>query len=79
MTQSNLLTDRLKKFTEHNIGLVRGQVLLQPFDHKWKRLFSDEAYIIYDELRDESLRLYHCGSTSVEGLDAILWKLLRKL
>jgi GrpB-like predicted nucleotidyltransferase (UPF0157 family) len=70
MTQSNLLTDRLKKFTENNIGLVRGQVLLQPFNHKWKRLFSDEAYILFDELRDESLRLYHCGSTSVEGLDA---------
>lgn len=69
MTQNNLL-NRLKKFTDHNIGLERGKVILQTFDPKWKRLFSDEAYIVFDELRNESLRLYHCGSTSVEGLDA---------
>jgi GrpB-like predicted nucleotidyltransferase (UPF0157 family) len=61
---------RLQKYSEQKIGLGRGNVVLEPFNPKWKRLFSDEAYFIFDELRNESLRLYHCGSTSVHGLDA---------
>ncbi|MGZ3742472.1 MAG: GrpB family protein, partial [Pseudobdellovibrionaceae bacterium] len=61
---------RLGKFSENRIGLKRGDVYLESFNPKWKRSFSDEAYLIFDELRDESLRLYHIGSTSVHGLDA---------
>jgi GrpB-like predicted nucleotidyltransferase (UPF0157 family) len=59
---------RLGKFEDHKIGLERDKVRLESFNSKWKRLFSDEAYLIFDELRDESLRLYHCGSTAVHGL-----------
>jgi GrpB-like predicted nucleotidyltransferase (UPF0157 family) len=62
--------ERLQKFTEQKIGLGRTVFGLEPFNPKWKRLYSDEAYLIFDELRNESLRLYHCGSTSVQGLDA---------
>lgn len=63
-------SDRLKKFSENRIGLNRGEVLLEPRNRKWKRLFSDEAYYIFDKLRNESLRLYHCGSTSVPDLES---------
>jgi GrpB-like predicted nucleotidyltransferase (UPF0157 family) len=61
--------ERLQSFSENKIGLRRGDVMLEPHNRKWKRLFSDEAYFILDELRNDSLRLYHCGSTSVQDLD----------
>lgn len=62
--------ERIYKFALENIGLERGSVRLETHNPKWKRLFSDEAYLIFDELRIESLRLFHVGSTSVVGLDA---------
>jgi GrpB-like predicted nucleotidyltransferase (UPF0157 family) len=66
----NLKTERLVKFAEGKIGLKNDTVALEPYNPKWKRVFSDEAYFIFDSLRNESLRLYHCGSTSVPDLDA---------
>lgn len=65
-----MFAERLQKFSDHEIGLERGQVRLVPYNSNWKRLFSDEAYFVFDQLRDESLRLYHCGSTCVDGLDS---------
>lgn len=61
---------RLQNFSANKIGLRRGEVLLEPHNRKWRRLFSDEAYFVFDELRNETLRLYHCGSTSVQDLDS---------
>lgn len=61
---------RILEFQKSEVGLARGTVKLVPHNSRWKRLFSDEAYFIFDHVRDESLRLYHCGSTSVPGLDA---------
>lgn len=63
-------TSRLQNFIDAKIGLKRDELRLEVYQPRWKRLFSDEAYLIHDRLRDESLRLYHCGSTSVPGLDA---------
>lgn len=62
--------DRLQNSSDSGIGLGRGKVVLSPYNVRWKRIFSDEAHFIFDELRVESLRLYHVGSTSVPGLDA---------
>ncbi len=60
---------RLQQLEEVQIGLVRGPVVqLVEHNEKWKRVFSDEAYFIYDQLRDESLRLFHIGSTSVPNI-----------
>lgn len=64
------MTTRILEYQNQGLGLTRGTVHLSPHNPKWKRLFSDEAYFIFDKLRDESLRLYHCGSTAVPGLDA---------
>jgi GrpB-like predicted nucleotidyltransferase (UPF0157 family) len=61
---------RILEYQSSELGLARGAVKLVPHSSRWKRHFSDEAYFIFDQLRDESLRLYHCGSTSVPGLDA---------
>jgi GrpB-like predicted nucleotidyltransferase (UPF0157 family) len=61
---------RLLEFQKSGLGLPRGTVTLAPHSLRWKRQYSDEAYFIFDHLRDESLRLYHCGSTSVAGLEA---------
>jgi len=65
-----IAADRLQKFSDGGIGLRRGELGLSPYNLRWKRLFSDEAHFIFDELRVESLRLYHVGSTSVQGLAA---------
>lgn len=64
------LRERISNFEKQSIGLERGTVRLESYNPKWKRIFSDEAYFIYDHLRNESLRLYHCGSTSVPDLDS---------
>lgn len=61
---------RIERFQESKLGLKRGEVRLEPHQSKWQRLYSDEAYFIFDELRNETLRLYHCGSTAVPGLQA---------
>jgi GrpB-like predicted nucleotidyltransferase (UPF0157 family) len=62
--------ERLKLFSENSVGLKRGDVTLFPYNPRWKRLFSDEAHLIYDQVRIEELRLYHCGSTSIPGIAA---------
>lgn len=64
------LSERIVKFQKNSLGLKRGEVHLAAFNTKWKRSFSDEAILIFNVLKDESLRLYHIGSTSVPGLDA---------
>lgn len=62
--------ERLQDYAAEGLGLSRGEVRLEPHRPKWKRLFSDEAYFVYDHLRDESLRFYHVGSTAVPDLAA---------
>lgn len=62
--------ERLNSLAESGIGLGRGDLRLEKYDPSWKRRFSEEAYFIFDEVRNESLRLYHIGSTSVPGLDS---------
>ena len=61
---------RILEYQMQGLGLKRGTVVLSPHHPKWKRVFSDEANFIFDQIRDDSLRLYHCGSTSVPGLEA---------
>lgn len=61
---------RLQQLSDCHIGLESQTVRLEPFHPEWKRLYASEAYFIYDTLKIESLRLYHCGSTAVVGLDA---------
>ena len=62
--------ERQNLFIENSIGLKRGEVQLFPQHPRWKRLFSDEAHLVYDQLRIEKLRLFHCGSTSIPGIAA---------
>jgi GrpB-like predicted nucleotidyltransferase (UPF0157 family) len=66
----SLMATRIRDFTQAGIGLERGTVSLSSHNARWKRIFSRESYLLFDELRDESLRLYHCGSTSVPGIAA---------
>jgi GrpB-like predicted nucleotidyltransferase (UPF0157 family) len=66
-----LLLERLNKFNELHLGLERNNlIVLAPHHPKWKRVFSDEAYLILHSLNLESLKLYHCGSTSIPGICA---------
>jgi GrpB-like predicted nucleotidyltransferase (UPF0157 family) len=65
-----LHVDRRKIFAVDSIGLKRGDVELIPHNPRWRRIFSDEAHLIYDQLRIEKLHLYHCGSTSIPGIAA---------
>lgn len=63
--------DRLQKLSNAQLGLERGPTVhLAESNTRWKRSFSDEAYFIFDHLRDESLRLFHIGSTSIPGIVA---------
>lgn len=63
--------ERLHRLSNIQLGLERGPTVhLAEANEKWKRAFSDEAYFIFDHLRDESLRLFHIGSTSVPGIVA---------
>lgn len=63
--------ERLQKLSNSQLGLERGPtVQLAESNERWKRSFSDEAYFIFDNLRDESLRLFHIGSTSIPGIVA---------
>lgn len=64
-------TERLHGFSNIQLGLERGPTVhLSESNERWKRAFSDEAYFIFDHLRDESLRLFHIGSTSIPGIVA---------
>jgi GrpB-like predicted nucleotidyltransferase (UPF0157 family) len=60
--------DRLYEYKKLQLGLERTQVRLGAGHTKWKRAFSDEAYFVFDQLREESLRLFHVGSTSIPGI-----------
>lgn len=63
--------DRIKNFEENSLGLARDNVVrLEPHNNRWKRIFADEAYLIFQTLNIESLRLYHCGSTAIPGIVA---------
>jgi hypothetical protein len=44
---------RIGIYTKNKIGLKRGDVVLEPHIPRWKRVFSDEAYLIFEELRSE--------------------------
>lgn len=62
---------RLDHFEKENLGLERdGKVRLVKHNKRWKRVFSDEAYLILHSLNIESLKLYHCGSTSINDIVA---------
>lgn len=62
--------NRFQKYRDAKLGLPDAEVALTPHHLRWKRCFSNEANILYDQLRIEPLRLYHCGSTAVPGLRA---------
>ncbi len=63
--------DRLQRYSELGLGLVRNNtVQLAAHNPRWKRAFSDESYLIQHQLKIASLRLYHCGSTSVSNISA---------
>ncbi len=61
---------RLNEYAQNGLGQFRGEVKLSPHKPIWKRIFSDEAHLIYDELRIEGIRLYHIGSTSIPNIAA---------
>lgn len=64
------MKNRLAAFIEGQIGMKRDSVTLTGHNPRWKRLFSGEAYAIYDQLRLEDFRIYHIGSTSIPGIRA---------
>ncbi len=64
------IEDRLQKLAEAGLGLDSNDLRLVPHNPRWHRLYSQEAHILLEQLRIESLRLYHCGSTAVPDLDA---------
>ena len=63
-------SDRLQDYSTIGLGLERAAVKLVPNQPRWKRAFSQEAHLLFDTLRLEDLRLYHCGSTSIPGICA---------
>lgn len=67
----NLYKERLEIFKQEGLGLKRdNKVRLAEHNPRWKRVFSDEAYLILHSLNIDSLKLYHCGSTSIPGIVA---------
>lgn len=60
----------LSKFVDLGLGYNPLSPDVVNFNPRWKRFFSDEAYLIFDSLRIENLKLFHIGSTSIEGLCA---------
>ncbi|MDQ3232617.1 MAG: GrpB family protein, partial [Pseudobdellovibrionaceae bacterium] len=61
---------RFLPFRLQGLGLEQGGLRLEAYHPRWKRLFSEEAHLIYDTLRLEPLRLHHIGSTAIQGLSA---------
>lgn len=61
---------RFNTLNNGGLGLPKGSVELKGHNPRWKRVFSDEAYLIFDSLRIEDLRLYHIGSTSIPQISA---------
>ncbi len=68
LTPKQIRIEKLK--AEGDLGLSNGSIELKPHHPRWKRLFSDEAYAIFDALRIDDLRLYHIGSTSIPNIHA---------
>jgi GrpB-like predicted nucleotidyltransferase (UPF0157 family) len=63
--------ERINDLTQLGLGILPdGPVQLKPHHARWKRAAADEAYVLYDALRLEDLRLYHIGSSAVPGLRA---------
>ena len=57
---------RLESFHSEHLGSSRkGNINLTPHNPRWKRIYSDEAYLIFHKLKIEYLKLYHIGSTAV--------------
>jgi GrpB-like predicted nucleotidyltransferase (UPF0157 family) len=57
----------------HTIGELKplaAPVLLVEYDPEWPKLYQDEAARIRSALGSRTLRIEHCGSTSVPGLAA---------
>lgn len=69
MRISDILS-RLKVYDTIDLGLVQSELKLTSPHPRWKRAYSDEAGLIFNHVRDESLRLYHIGSTAINGMDA---------
>ncbi len=66
-----LFKERLEKFKQEGLGLkTDNKVRLVEHNPRWKRVFSDEAYLILHTLNIDSLKLYHCGSTAIPGIFA---------
>jgi len=64
-----MLNERIKFLESENIGLARdGSVHLAEYNKRWKRCYSQEAFLIFDAVKIDGLRLYHIGSTSIEGI-----------
>ena len=62
---------RLDIFSKEGLGLKRdNEVRFKEHNPRWKRIFSDEAYLILHTLNIDSLKLYHCGSTAIPGIVA---------
>lgn len=46
------------------------QVTMSDYNPKWPVMFKEEAAVIAEILKDNFLKIFHIGSTSVEGLKA---------
>lgn len=59
-------------FSQYNIGLKRGDVVLVPYSKKWAELFTIESDRLSLALKAylPQLKFYHIGSTSIPGIVA---------
>lgn len=65
------LNARIKSFEKHGIGLKRDNiVILKEHNPNWKQLFQAESHVLRQSLNMKSLRLHHCGSTSISHICA---------
>lgn len=65
------MCEKISEYEKSDIGLVRNQrVTLKAYNPRWKRVFSDEAQLIYSKLGIESFYLHHIGSTSIPNIKA---------
>ena len=61
---------RILDYAALGLGLERGHVRLAPFHEGWKKAYSKEVGLLSEHLGLKSFRLYHCGSTSIQGIHA---------
>lgn len=52
------------------LGLKRGEVVVIPYDHRWRTLFDEAAAELLAALGSSILAVHHVGSTAVLGLSA---------